>query len=55
MTSKNITYIFLAFIGILIWNVFLIQRDSQMFNGYKNRQQQICEQIKSFHPDCHIE
>jgi len=43
-------------VGVIFgWNVFLIQRDNKMFEGYKNRQQQICEQLKTFHPDCHIE
>lgn len=40
---------------ILGWNVFLIHRDNKMFEGYKNRQAQICQEMKSFHPDCHIE
>jgi len=48
-------YVILGVGVIFGWNVFLIQRDGQMFDGYKNRQQQICEQIKSFSPDCHIE
>jgi len=48
-------YVILGVGVIFGWNLFLIQRDNKMFDGYKNRQQQICEQIKSFHPDCHIE
>lgn len=52
---KYYLYVTLAFGAIVGWNLFLIQRDNKMFEGYKNRQQQICEQIKSFHPDCHIE
>lgn len=48
-------YVILAVGFIFGWNVFLIQRDNKMFEGYKNRQAQICEQMKSFHPDCHIE
>jgi hypothetical protein len=55
MNFKTTTYIFLAFIAILGWNAFLIKRDDEMFSKYKNRQQQVCEQMKSFHPDCHIE
>jgi len=38
MTSKHISYIFLAFIAILGWNVFLIQRDEAMFQEYYRRQ-----------------
>jgi len=52
---KLYVYAVIGFAAILGWNVFLIHRDGQMFDGYKNRQQQICEQMKSFHPDCHIE
>ena len=48
-------YVILGVGVIFGWNLFLIQRDNKMFDGYKNRQQQICEQIKSFSPDCHIE
>jgi len=54
--SPKYTFTFLLLIIAMgAWNVFLIQRDNKMFEGYKNRQAQICEQIKSFHPDCHIE
>jgi len=45
----------IGFAAILGWNAFLIVRDNQMFEGYKNRHERICEQMKSFHPDCHIE
>ena len=34
MTSKQISYIFLAFIAILGWNAFLIKRDAQLFEAY---------------------
>jgi len=54
--SPKYTFTFLLLIiAMCAWQVFLIQRDNKMFEGYKNRQQQICEQLKSFHPDCHIE
>ena len=49
-----ITFAFL-FVAMGAWQVFLIQRDDKMFGAYKNRHQQICEQIKSISPDCHIE
>ena len=55
MKSNQITFVFLGIIGILGWNAWAIQRDDKMFDAYKNRHQQICEQMKSFHPDCHIE
>jgi len=37
---------------IFLWNGLLIIRDNKMFEGYKQRQAQICAQMKSFHPDC---
>lgn len=50
-------YLFFTLLfGLMLgWNAFLIVRDNKMFEGYKNRQAQICQQMKSFHPDCHIE
>lgn len=45
------TVLFGAMLG---WNAFLIVRDNKMFEGYKNRQQQVCEQIKEFSPDCQV-
>jgi len=35
------TYIFLAFIGLLMYNVFLIQRDQRMFEGYDSAIQRL--------------
>jgi len=49
---KLYLYATLAFAAILGWNVFLIQRDNRMFDAYKNRHQQVCQEMKSFHPDC---
>ena len=40
------TYIFLAFIGILMWNAMLIKRDAQLLKAYD-----ACVQI-THHPDC---
>ena len=34
MNNKNVTFIFLAFIGILMYNGMLIQRDQQLFKAY---------------------
>lgn len=34
MNSKKITYIFLVFIGILMYNGLLIQRDTKLFDAY---------------------
>ena len=67
MNSKSITYIFLAFIAILGWNAFLIQRDQKMFDAY-DRQMGVerlkypptsslktwCEKQANQHPDCNL-
>jgi hypothetical protein len=49
---KYYLFFTLAFGAILGWNVFLIQRDNKMFDAYKHRQQQMCEQLKEFSSDC---
>lgn len=46
MKFTNITLIFLAFIGILMWNGMLIQRDRQLMKAYD-----ACQQF-THHPDC---
>lgn len=35
MKSKEITFVFLAFIAILGWNVFLIKRDDALYKAYE--------------------
>ena len=49
MKSKDITYIFLAFVAILGWNAFLIQRDDKLFKAYYHQKAQVEQQklIKS--------
>jgi predicted SAM-dependent methyltransferase len=42
------TYIFLAFIGILMYNVALAKRDQQLFKAYDA----VCQQLPQPHPDC---
>lgn len=42
------TYVFLAFIAILMYNAFLIQRDDQLFKAYD----QACATLPQPHPDC---
>jgi hypothetical protein len=44
MTSKQTSYIFLAFIAILGWNAFLIKRDDALYKAYYR--QQAMENIK---------
>ena len=41
MKSKEVTYIFLAFIAILGWNAWCIQRDDAMFKAYYHHKAQI--------------
>lgn len=43
------TYIFLAFLGILIWNGLMIKRDQELFKAYD-----ACTQF-THHPDCPYE
>lgn len=50
---KHITIIYLLVIMYLLGYVSLTHQNTKIAD--KNRQQQICEQMKSFHPDCHIE
>lgn len=42
------TYIFLAVIGILMYNAFLIQRDDKLMKAYDTA----CAQLPHPHPDC---
>jgi len=39
------TYIFLAFIGILMYNVVLAKRDTELFKVYYNGQPEYCKTI----------
>ena len=48
MKSKEITYIFLAVIGIMMYNVFLIQRDQKLFSAYDRA----CAEISQKHSKC---
>jgi hypothetical protein len=42
------SYIFLGVVGILMYNVFLIQRDQKLFNAYDKA----CAELPKPHPDC---
>jgi hypothetical protein len=44
------TYIYLAFIAILGWNAFLIQRDTKLFKAYDTK----CAEISHAHSRCHL-
>jgi len=51
------SYIFLAVIGILMYNVVLIKRDQKMFDGYDKMtaKEHYCSQIKTWSHDCKVE
>lgn len=52
------SYIFLAFIAILGWNAFLIQRDQKLYDTYYGKQtpkEHYCQQQAHWHPDCNVE
>jgi len=47
--TKYIAWGVLGFFAIIGWNIFLIQRDSAMFEASRVR---ACEQLNMWHPDC---
>jgi hypothetical protein len=53
----KLPYIVLAAGAILVYNVFLIQRDQKMFEGYDKMtaKEHYCSQLKVWHPDCKLE
>lgn len=42
----------LLFGTMLGWQVFLIQRDTKLFEAYKQRTAQLCQHLPQPHPDC---
>jgi len=48
MKSTTVTYVFLAFIGILMYNSMLIKRDTELFKAYDKA----CAELPKYHPDC---
>ena len=44
----KVTYIFLAFIGILMYNVAIAKRDVKLFEAYDN----VCASLPAPHPNC---
>ena len=60
MKSTQVVYIFFAFIAILGWNVWAIERDKKLFEAYdagkiETAKEQYCSQLEVWHPDCKIE
>ncbi len=43
------SYIFLAFIAILMWNGMLAKRDQELFKAYDK----VCAELPTSHPKCH--
>ncbi len=54
MKSNQITFVFLAFIGILGWNSFLAKRDDKLFKAYDYQKAKVefCSSQAGWHPDC---
>jgi len=42
------SYIFLAFIAVLMWNGVLAKRDVELFKAYDK----VCAELPQPHPDC---
>jgi len=57
MKSKEVSFIFLAFIGVLMWNGFIIKRDKELFDAYNQPtpKERYCMQQAKWHPDCNVE
>jgi hypothetical protein len=58
MTAKNISFVLLAIVGMVGYNIFLSHRDHKLFESYygtSTPHEQACEQLKTWHPDCKVE
>jgi hypothetical protein len=42
------TYVFIAFVAILLWNSVLIKRDRELFKAYDK----LCSELSQPHPEC---
>ena len=42
------TYIFFAFIAILMYNNMLVKRDAELFKAYDK----VCAELSKSHPNC---
>jgi len=43
MSSKTVTYTFFGVVAILMYQIFLIHRDTQMFKSYDNATHQLLQ------------
>jgi hypothetical protein len=57
MKRKYLGYFMVALLASLGWNVFLIQRDQEMFKAYHQPtpKEKFCKQQAQWHPDCNVE
>jgi hypothetical protein len=55
MSPKYIIAFVIAVVSMFGWNAFLVTRDNKMFDAYYTKKAQVCQEMKSFHPDCHVE
>jgi len=52
LSPKYIAAIVCGTALILLWNGFLVVRDTQLFEAHKQRNALICSQLPQPHPDC---
>jgi len=59
LSPKYILTFFVFLVAFFGYNVWLVQRDNQMFDAYYGKQtlkEQYCSQLKNWHhPDCKVE
>ena len=56
MQRIGFTYAILLGVGVVIgWNVFLAQRDHQLFDHHETAKEKYCQQQAGWHPDCNLE
>jgi len=53
----KLRYFFLGLVGIIAYNIFLIQRDEKLFKSYykETAKQEYCKSLPQPHPDCTVE
>ena len=57
MSKKYIIATVVGAFMMIGWNVFIIQRDAQLFNSYNQEtpKEKYCKQQANWHPDCNVE
>jgi hypothetical protein len=53
----KLRYILIAVATIVVYNIFLIQRDEKLFKSYykETAKQEYCKSLPQPHPDCTVE